>query len=66
MMHKPYCEICSDTGNKKSHHYIHYCRKAKGSIHMEHCDACQYLEVSQGDMHCNYPKEKEKGLRKEP
>ena len=33
---------------------------------MEHCDACQYLEISQGDMHCNYPKEKEKSPRKEP
>lgn len=33
---------------------------------MKYCDACQYLEVSQGDMHCNYPKEKEKGSRNEP
>ena len=30
------------------------------TICMEHCDACQYLEIEQGDMHCNYPRQKEK------
>lgn len=25
-----------------------HCRQAKGIICMEHCDACQYLEVAQG------------------
>lgn len=24
------------------------------------CDACQYLEVEKGDMHCKYPRQKEK------
>lgn len=56
-----HCRICSicDECNKKSHAYTH-CRQAKGIICMEHCDACQYLEIEKGDMHCNYPRQKEK------
>lgn len=57
-MNKPYCAICNEK-NKKSRAYI-YCRQAKGAICMEHCDACQYLEVEKGDMHCKYPRQKEK------
>lgn len=53
-MNKPYCAICNEE-NKKSRAYI-YCRQAKGAICMEHCDACQYLEVEKGDMHCKYPR----------
>lgn len=45
-MNKPYCAICNE---EKSHAYIIY-RQAKGSISMEHCDACQYLGVDKGDM----------------
>lgn len=56
--HRSICSIC-DACNKKSHAYIH-CRQAKGIICMEHCDACQYLEVAQGDMHCKYLRKKEK------
>ena len=41
--------IVQSVMKKKSHAYIIY-RQAKGSISMEHCDACQYLGVDKGDM----------------